>query len=124
MRRRDPGLRQPTRGEQLSQPAGVLAVGLGAPLLAAQRARLDRLGEMRNGARLGERLANEQPARARLDRDMHLLAGKAPNPLANTLRCSANPATPKLSRLAVQSVESDLRSMHIKPGYDRHWGLL
>jgi len=41
---------------------------------------INRLGEMRNGARLGERLANEQPARARLDRDMHLLAGKAPNP--------------------------------------------
>jgi hypothetical protein len=124
VRRRDPGLRQPTVGEQLSQPAGVLAVGLRAPLLATQRARLDRLGEMRNGARLGERLANEQPARARLDPDMNFLAGKAPNPLANTLRCGANPATPKLPRLAVQSVESDLRSMHIKPGYDRHWGLL
>jgi hypothetical protein len=27
-------------------------------------------------------------------------------------------------RSAVESVEGDLRSTHIKPGYDRHWGLL
>jgi hypothetical protein len=123
MRRRNPGLRQPTIGEQLPQPTGVLTVGLRAPHLAPQRARLDRLGEMHNSARLRERLANEQPARARLHGNMYLSPAKRPAH-ANSLRRRANPATPNFARRTVQSVESDLRSMHIKPGYDHHWGLL
>ncbi len=79
---------------------------------------------MRNGAGLFQRLANKQPARARFNGDMDLLAGEAPNPLANRTRCGANPATVDLARLVVESVEGDLRSVHVKPGYDRHWGLL
>ena len=35
-----------------------------------------------------------------------------------------DPAAHHLARLGVQRVEGDLRSMHIKPGYDRHQGLL
>ena len=62
---RDPGLRQLAVGEQLAQPAGVLAIGLGAPLATAQRARLDRLGQMRLSARRDQCVADEQPAGAR-----------------------------------------------------------
>jgi hypothetical protein len=86
--RRDPGLasatgararadpRLTTLVEQLAQPAGVLAIGLGPLLAAAQCARLDRLGQMRHRARGHQRVAREQPARVRLDRDMHLAASE------------------------------------------------
>jgi hypothetical protein len=56
-------------GEQLAQPAAVLAIGLGAALAAAQRARLHRFGQMRHRPRGNQRVAHEQPAGARLDRD-------------------------------------------------------
>ena len=70
-----------------------------APLLAPQRARLDQLGEMRDGARLHQRLAHEQPARARLDRDVDLLACEPPRPRPNSLRRGSYPAalTPPVS---------------------------
>jgi hypothetical protein len=55
---------------------------------------------------------------------VNLLATEALNPVANTLRRGANTATLDLPRLTVKSVESDLRSVHIEPGYDRHWGHL
>jgi len=69
---RDPCLRQPAVGEQLAQPPGVLAVGLGAPLAAAQRARLHGLGQVRDRARGDQRVADEQPAGAGLHRDIDL----------------------------------------------------
>jgi hypothetical protein len=34
------------------------------------------------------------------------------------------PSAHHLARFGVQRVEGDLRSMHVKPGYDRHQGLL
>jgi hypothetical protein len=79
---------------------------------------------MRRGARLQQRLTDKQPARARLDRDMHLLAGEPSCPLADGLRRGGNAATLDLARLRIESVEGDLRSMHVEPGYDRHRGLL
>jgi hypothetical protein len=39
-------------------------------------------------------------------------------------RCCANPAAVDLARPPIESVEGDLCSMHVEPGYDRHWGLL
>jgi len=77
---------------------------------------------MRNGARLGQRLAHEQPARARLDRDMDLPTREAPGPPADGIGCRSDAATVDLARLAVKRVEGDLRSVHVEPGYDRHWG--
>ena len=121
---RDRGLGQPTLHQQRAQPARVLAVGLGAPLAAAARARLGRLGKVRYGARLTQRLGNEQPAGAGLDRDVDPLASEAPDPTAHRLRIRGNAATVDLARLSVERVESDLDSVHVKPGYDRHWGLL
>jgi hypothetical protein len=79
---------------------------------------------MRHRAHLHQRLAHEQPARARLDRDVDLLAREPLHPRPNSLRRGRYPATAHLARPLVKSVEGDLRSMHVKPGYDRHWGLL
>lgn len=118
VRRRGPGLWRSALAEQRPQPAGVLAVGLRAPLLAPQRARLDRLGGMRHHTTLTQRLADEQPARARLDRDVDLLASEPSRPRPNSLRRGNYRATAHVARPLVESVESDLRPMHIKPGYD------
>ena len=121
---RDPRLRQPPLGEQLAQPAGVLAIGLGPALATAQRARLDRLGQMRHRARSDQRVADEQPARAGLHRDVDLAALEALRPARDGRRRRVDPAATHLARLRLERVEGDLRSMHVKPGYDRHWGLL
>jgi hypothetical protein len=120
LRRRDPGLGQAPLAEQGAQPARVLAVGLGAPLVAPQGARLDRLGKMSDSTGLGQRLADKQPASAGLDRDPNLHAGEAPDPLAHGLRRRADAAALNLARPLLKSVEGDLRSMHVEPGYDRH----
>jgi hypothetical protein len=109
VRWRDPGPGQPPLGEQGPQPAGIRAVGLGAALRAAQSTRFGRLGEMRRGARVAQRLADEQPARAGLDRDVDFLAGETPDPLANSLGRGADAASLDLPRLIVESVERDLR---------------
>jgi hypothetical protein len=74
------------------------------------------------GTRRAERLAHEQPARARLDRDVDLLVREASDPTADTLRRGSDAATMELARLPVESVEGDLRSVHVEPGYDRHRG--
>jgi len=46
------------------------------------------------------------------------------HPAHDGRRRRVNPTTVHLTRLGVERIESDLRSMHIKPGYDRHRGLL
>ena len=115
---------QPTLRQQRAQPARVGAVGLGAPLAAAPRPRLGRLGQVHDGATLTQRLAHEQPARAGLDRHLDPPAREAPDPTAHRLRVRRNAPTVDLARLRVERVEGDLSSVHVKPGYDRHWGLL
>ena len=51
-------------------------------------------------------------------------AGEALHPARHGRRRRVDPAARHLTRIGVQRVEGDLRSMHIKPGYDRHQGLL
>ena len=75
---RDPRLRQPPLREQLAEPQRVLAVGLRATLATPQRPRLHGLGQMRSPTARLDALCDEQPARARLDRDMHLTTAKRP----------------------------------------------
>jgi hypothetical protein len=89
---RDPGLRQPAIGDQLAQPASVLAIGLGPALATAQRARLDLLSEMRLSARAHERVTHEQPAGARLDRDPHAAPSEASDPGPDRRRRRIDPA--------------------------------
>jgi hypothetical protein len=122
--RAGPGLRQPPLRQQRAQPARVLAVGLGPPLAAAASARLGRLGQVGDGARLTQRLAPEQPARAGLDRDVDRPAHEPPDPTAHGLTVRRNASAVDLARLPVERVKGDLSPVHVKPGYDRHWGLL
>jgi hypothetical protein len=111
----DPRLRQPALGEQRPQPARVGAIGLGVTLLASQRARLRRLGQVHHHTGARQHLIDEQPARARLHRDLHVLAGELPNPIADRLPIGPEPASQDLARLGVQRIERDLRPVHIKP---------
>jgi hypothetical protein len=91
---------------------------------APQRARLDRLGEMGHRARLAQRLADEQPARAGLDRHVNLALPEPLYPATHGVRIRRDPTAGQLARFAVQRIEGDLRSVHVEPGYDRHRGLL
>jgi len=77
---------------------------------------------MRHRAGGDQRVADEQPARARLDRDVHLSPREAPDPAAHSAAIGGDPPPADLARLAVKRVEGDLRAMHIEPGYDRHEG--
>lgn len=66
--------------------------------------------------------AREQPARARLDRDVNLLVSEPTDPVAHGCGRGANPAAVDLACFLVQGVESDLRFVHVEPSYDRHRG--
>ena len=98
---RDPRLGQAALGEQLTQPARVLAIGLSAPLATPQRARLHRLGQMRNRTRGHERVTDEQPARARLHRDIDLAAAKALRPALDGHRRGIDATPAHLARFDV-----------------------
>ena len=67
---RNPGLRQPADHQQLAQVAGVGAIGLGALLGAAPRARLGRLGQMHHGADRAQLLGQEPPTGCGLKRGL------------------------------------------------------
>ncbi len=82
-----------------------------------------RLGQMRHRAGPNERVTDEQPARARLDRHVDLLA-QARHPTPHGRRRRVDPPPADLARFGVESIERDLPAVHIKPGYDRHRGLL
>jgi len=77
---------------------------------------------MSNGARLRERLADKQPAGARLNRHVDLLAGEAANPAADRFTRRRDPPTAQLARLGVERIKRDLVSVHVESGYDRHQG--
>jgi hypothetical protein len=79
---------------------------------------------VRDGAGAGQRVADEQPPGAGLDRHLDLLAAEPSGPPRHGARRGIDPPAHHLARLGVQRVEGDLRSMHVKPGYDRHQGLL
>src|SRR5919109_3920319 len=102
--------------------AGIGAVGLRPSLVAAPGARLGRLGQVGDRARANQLLAHEQPTGRRLERDLDPLAGETLDPGSNSRATGVDPTPAKLARLHVESVESDLSSMHIEPGYDRHRG--
>jgi hypothetical protein len=65
---------------------------------APQRARLDRLGEMGHRARLAQRLADEQPARAGLDRHVNLALPEPLYPATHGVRIRRDPTAGLLAR--------------------------
>jgi len=89
--------------EQFAQPFRVLAIGLRAPLGTPQRPRLHRLGQMRHRAGPNERVTDEQPARARLDRHVDLLARKARHPTPHGRRRRVDPPPADLARFGVEA---------------------
>jgi hypothetical protein len=70
---------------------------------------------MRHHAHGGQDLVNEQPARARFQRDLDVLTGELLDPLADRLSIGSDPAAHDLARPGVQGVEGDLRPVHIDP---------
>jgi hypothetical protein len=121
MGRRDPRLRHPPRLQQLAQTAGVLAVGLGPLLRAAQGARLGRLGQVHLGADRLELLDHEAPAGRRLQRRLDLPAVPAPQPAAEAEPVGGPDAAPAhLTAGGVERVERDLLPMLVKRHYDPH----
>jgi hypothetical protein len=83
--------------------------------MAPQRTRLHRLGQMRHRPGRGQRVAHEQPARARLHRHIDPPAGKPRRPARHGRRRGIDPPATHPARLAVQRVEGDLRSTQSNP---------
>ncbi len=79
---------------------------------------------MRTSTRLRQRLADEQPTGAGLDRHLDLLPRETANPAGNGGGSRCDPATAHLPRLGIKGIEGELSSVHVEPGYDRHQGLL
>ena len=78
LRRRDPALRQPALGQQVTQQPRVRPVGLGPLLAAACRRGIGRLGQVRLHARALQLPDHIPPARARLHRERDIVRMREP----------------------------------------------
>jgi len=98
-------------------------LSLGVLLRAAQVRRLGRLGQQRSDPRSLQLLHHEQPPRAALHRERHIL--KAVEPLQPGPQHGPagriDPAPPHLPGHGVQIVEGDLLPVNVKPSYDGHY---
>src|SRR5215217_7985576 len=120
---RNPRLGQPPDHQQLPQVPGVGAIGLGAFLVAAQRAGLRRLGEVHVGSDRLELFDDEPPAGRRLQRDLELLAGETAEELTDAIAVRRRqPGAADFPGLGVQPVGRDLCSMLVESHYDCHSG--
>jgi hypothetical protein len=105
--------------------ARVAAVGLGPPLVALQRARFGRLGQMRLGTDRAQLLDHEPPARRGLQRDLELLTGKPRQEPPDTDTIGRHHTRARhLASLSVQPLRGDLRTVLIQTHHDRHDSLL
>ena len=110
VRRRDVGLRQPPRHQQLPQMPRVGPIGLRALLVALQRARLGRLGQMRASPDRGQLLDNEPPARRCFQRRLKLLAVEASQEPPHAGAIGRHHARARhLARFGIQPLRGDLR---------------
>ena len=116
---RAPRFRQPPLAQQLAQPLGIRAVGLGAALAAAQRAGLHRLGQMRHRAGALQGAADKQPTRARLDSNVHDPIREPADPQLDRRGRGLELTTPQLARHGVDRIKRDLAPMDVKPSDDR-----
>ena len=120
---RDPRLGHSPRLEQLAQTPGILAIGLGTLLGAAQRAGLRRLGEMHLGTDRAQLLDHEAPAGRRLERRLDLLSIPAAQPAPEAEPIGRPDATTAhLTGGRVERIERDLLSVPVKGHNDPHRG--
>jgi hypothetical protein len=121
----DVGLRQPPGHQQLTQVPRVRAIGLRALLVALERARLGRLGQVRLSADRDEFLDHEPPARRGFQSHLEMPALKPGKEPPHATSIGGNHARARhLTSLRVQPLRSDLRAVLIKPHHDRHSRLL
>ena len=78
---------------------------------------------MRHDARGDERVADEQPARAGLHRNLHLTARETLPPALDGRRHGIDPTPAYLTAPNLERVDGDLPPVHVKPSDDRHRGL-
>jgi hypothetical protein len=74
---------------------------------------------MRDAASPLHRSSDEQPAGARLHRDMHLPPPILTHPLLDRRGGRCDPPPAALAGRRVQAIEGDLAQVHVKPGDDR-----
>jgi hypothetical protein len=100
--------------------AGVGAVGLGALLVAAPRARFGRLGQVHDGADRAQFFDRESPAGRRLERGLDPQAVKAPQEPSHALAVRGrDPRSADLAGGRVDPLGRDLRPVLIEPHHDR-----
>ena len=111
--------------QQLAQVAGVGAVGLGAPLGAAQRPGVGRLGQVRAEPGALQLLGDEPPAGGGLQREVGLLAVELSKPGAQ-LQAGGRAELPaaSLAGVGVDPVVGDLPPVDVEAAYDGHRDLL
>jgi hypothetical protein len=118
------GSRTPATGRRRAARAAS-----GRPRDRSWRAACDPAARAFPPARPGARRRRRRSARHRrtaspcTPRSRHRSAGRQTvPPPQHRRRRGTDPPTTDLTRLSVQRVEGDRRSMHVKPGYDRHQG--
>ena len=122
--RRDPRDRDLAVGDQGPQMPGVGLVSLGVLLRPARVRGLGGLGQQRGNPRPLQLLHHEQPPRAALDRETHILTAGEPllqPPAQRRPAGRLDPAPPHVSGHGVQIVEGDLLPVNVKPSYDGHY---
>jgi hypothetical protein len=120
-----PRLGQRAGAQQLPQVAGVGPVGLGAPLGAAQRPGVGRLGQVRAAPGALQLLGDEPPAGGGLQGEVRLLAGEPSKPAAQLhARGRAELPAAGLAGGGVDPVVGDLPAVDVEASYDGHRDLL
>jgi hypothetical protein len=111
--------------QQLAQVVGVGAVGLGAPLGAAERPGVGRLSQVDRDPGVLQFLGNEPPAGRSFKGNVGLLAGEASKPGAQLQAggWAELPAASLASR-GVDPVVGDLPPVDVEAAYDGHRDLL
>jgi hypothetical protein len=111
--------------QQLAQVVGVGAVGLGAPLGAAQRPGVGRLGQVRAEPGTLQLLGDEPPAGGGLQREVGLLTGEPSKP-APQLQAGGRAELPAagFAAVGINPVVGDLPPVDVKASYDGHRDLL
>src|SRR6266508_2393932 len=97
------------------------AVGLGAPLGAAQRSGVGRLGQVRAEPGALQLLGDEPPAGGGLQGEVRLLAGEPGKPAAQLhARGRAELPAAGLAGVGVDPVVGDLPAVDVEASYDGH----